>query len=53
MRGRFDYTPADCVKFHDAIESEFMPAVRELQAERREKLGLEQRCARGTSAWIR
>jgi oligoendopeptidase F len=38
--GRFDYTPADCVKFHDAIESEFMPTVRELQAERREKLGL-------------
>ena len=40
LRGRFDYTPADCVKFHDAIESEFMPAVRELQAERREKLAL-------------
>lgn len=41
MRGRFDYTPADCVEFHDAIESEFVSAVRELQAERREKLGLD------------
>ena len=40
MRGRFDYTPADCVKFHEAIESEFMPALRTLEAARREKLGL-------------
>ena len=40
-RGRFDYTPADCVKFHEAIEKEIMPVVRELQAERRSQLGLE------------
>ena len=40
LRGRFDYTPADCVTFHDAIDSEFMPAVRALQAERRQQLGL-------------
>src|SRR5947199_1263211 len=26
-RGRFDYTPADCENFHDAIEKEIMPAV--------------------------
>ena len=39
--GRFDYTPADCVKFHDAIDSEIMPAVRELQVQRRRQLGLE------------
>lgn len=38
---RFDYTPADCVKFHDAIESEIMPVVREIQNERRQKLKLE------------
>jgi oligoendopeptidase F len=38
--GRFDYTPADCVRFHEAVESEFVPVVRELQADRREKLGL-------------
>ena len=41
QKGRFDYTPADCVKFHDAIESEIMPAVREIQNERRRKLNLE------------
>ena len=39
--GRFDYTPEDCVRFHEAVEKEFMPAVRELQAERRQKLGVE------------
>ena len=41
QKGRFDYTPADCVKFHDAIESEIMPVVREIQNERRRKLNLE------------
>ena len=40
QKGRFDYTPADCVKFHDAIESEIMPAVREIQTERRHQLKL-------------
>ena len=30
--GRFDYTPDDCAKFHDAVEKEVMPVVRELQA---------------------
>ncbi len=39
-KGRFDYTPEDCVAFHDAIESEVMPALRRLQAERRMHLGL-------------
>jgi oligoendopeptidase F len=38
-RGRFDYTPADCERFHDAIEREIMPVLRELQAERRDFLG--------------
>jgi oligoendopeptidase F len=38
--GRFDYTPEDCRKFHDAIEKEVMPVVRRLQSKRREKLGL-------------
>jgi oligoendopeptidase F len=37
---RFDYAPADCLRFHDAIESEVMPALRELQARRREQLKL-------------
>ena len=39
-KGRFDYTPADCVSFHDAIESEVMPAVREIQNERKQHLKL-------------
>lgn len=39
--GRFDYTPADCEKFHKAIEDEVMPVFRELRKVRREKLGLE------------
>jgi len=39
--GRFDYTPADCVKFHEAVEKEFMPAVREMQAERQKRLGVD------------
>ena len=40
MRGRFDYTPEDCYKFHAAIESEMVPVVRELQGVRRQQLGL-------------
>ena len=39
-RHRFDYTAEDCSQFHDAIEQEVMPAVRELQAGRRHQLGL-------------
>lgn len=40
LRGRFDYTPADCERFHDAIEAEVMPVLRELQARRKEQLGV-------------
>ena len=39
-KGRFDYTPEDCLQFHDAIEKEFMPAVREIQTARRKQLKL-------------
>ncbi|MGO8700356.1 MAG: M3 family oligoendopeptidase [Limisphaerales bacterium] len=39
-RGRFDYTPQDCLNFHQAIEAEVMPALRRLQSERRSQLGL-------------
>jgi len=39
-KGRFDYSPEDCVAFHDAIAAEIMPALRRLQAERRMHLGL-------------
>jgi oligoendopeptidase F len=39
--GRFDYTPNHCSQFHDAVTSEVMPAVRELQAKRKEQLKLD------------
>jgi oligoendopeptidase F len=39
--GRFDYTPDDCAKFHDAVEKEVMPIVRELHAHRRRQLKLD------------
>jgi oligoendopeptidase F len=38
---RFDYTPDDCARFHDAIEAEVMPAYERLMAERRAMLGVE------------
>jgi oligoendopeptidase F len=38
---RFDYTAEDCLRFHDAIEREVMPALRELQGERRRQLNLD------------
>ncbi len=38
--GRFDYTPEACMQFHAAVETEIMPAVRELQAARRQHLNL-------------
>lgn len=40
LRGRFDYGPADCERFHDAIEAEVMPVIRDLQARRRQQLGV-------------
>ena len=38
---RFDYTPEDCLRFHDAVEHHVVPLARALQEERRRKLGLE------------
>lgn len=37
---RFDYTPADCVRFQDTIEKSIVPLARALQRTRREKLGV-------------
>jgi oligoendopeptidase F len=37
---RFDYTPDDCLAFHDAIERVALPAVQQMAAERKQKLGL-------------
>jgi oligoendopeptidase F len=38
---RFDYTPEDCLHFHDAVEHHIVPLVRELQRERKAKLGVD------------
>jgi oligoendopeptidase F len=41
QKARFDYTPENCFQFHDAVEKEIMPAVREIQNERKRQLKLE------------
>lgn len=38
---RFDYTPADCLKFHASIEEVLMPLVNQLFEERKKELGLD------------
>jgi oligoendopeptidase F len=40
-RERFDYTPEDCLRFHDAVETAVLPLVRRLHARRRRLLGIE------------
>jgi oligoendopeptidase F len=39
--GRFDYTPENCLQFHEAVAGEILPAVREIQNERKRQLKLE------------
>jgi oligoendopeptidase F len=39
-KNRFDYSPEDCIRFHDSIEKHILPVVRELVEERRRALGL-------------
>jgi oligoendopeptidase F len=41
QKGRFDYTWRDCVQFHDAVEKEIVPAVRQIQQERKRQLQLD------------
>lgn len=38
---RFDYTPADCVRFHQAIEAVAVPAATRIHEKRRQCLGIE------------
>jgi len=40
--GRFDYTPKDCYKFHEAIEKEIVPILKLQSDNRREALGLDE-----------
>ncbi len=37
---RFDYSPADCLQFHDAIEKVMVPASTRIYKKRQERLGL-------------
>lgn len=39
-RERFDYTPEDCLRFHQAVERHIVPLRRELERERRQTMGL-------------
>jgi len=39
---RFDYTPADCERFHQAVELTVVPAVERVLGHRRARLGLDQ-----------
>ena len=41
VKHRFDYTPSDCVAFHDAIEQKCMPIVRKLAEDRKAALGVD------------
>jgi oligoendopeptidase F len=38
---RFDYTPADCRRWHESVEAAVLPAIERLHARRRARLGLE------------
>ncbi len=38
---RFDYTPADCATFHDAIEEMVVPAAARIYEKHRQQLGIE------------
>ncbi len=38
---RYDYTPEDCFRFHDAVEQTFVPAVAKRHEVRKEQMGLE------------
>ena len=39
--GRFDYTPQDCFKFHDAVSGQVLPLVDEIYERHRKKLGVD------------
>ncbi len=39
---RFDYTPADCRRFHEAVEQVVAPAVERIMLRRKQRLGVDQ-----------
>jgi oligoendopeptidase F len=40
-KNRFDYSPGDCVRFHEAVEEQIVPLSREIDRSRREKMKLD------------
>lgn len=38
---RYDYTPEDCYRFHDAVEQTFVPALKALHDDRKVKMGVD------------
>jgi oligoendopeptidase F len=40
-KDRFDYTPADCLRFHRAVEEHLVPLSREIDKQRKGDLGVE------------
>jgi oligoendopeptidase F len=40
-RERFDYGPEDCFRFHEAVERQIVPLVREVYRKRRDEMGLD------------
>jgi oligoendopeptidase F len=40
-KNRFDYTPDDCFRFHEAVEAAVLPAVERIRDRRRRHMGLE------------
>jgi oligoendopeptidase F len=39
-KNRFDYSPDDCIRFHEAVESAVLPAVGRIMQRRRRQMGL-------------
>jgi oligoendopeptidase F len=40
-KNRFDYTPGDCIRFHEAVETAVLPAVKRIMDRRRRQMGLD------------
>src|ERR1700686_2963291 len=40
-KNRFDYTPEDCLRFHAAVETAVLPAVKRIMERRRMRMGLD------------
>ena len=41
-KDRFDYTPSDCERFHNGVEEFIVPLSREIDRERKKRLGVEE-----------